>query len=198
MEWFEDEVRWLEHSATRAKMQQQPVAFYGSSSIRLWGTLEKDFPAFHPVNLGFGGSTLEACSHFFKRIVPPCKPRSMVIYAGDNDLGDGRSPEQVLDALRTLLNQVDEFLGPIPVAFLAIKPSPARWYIHDRIRRTNEITQAEMKQRSAGLFIDVYPKMLTEDRTPRLELYESDGLHLSPLGYQLWTNEISAHSTFLL
>ena len=48
-------------------------------------------------NQAFGGSTLEACAWFFERLVVPCYPRALVCYAGDNDLGDGRTPDQVLD-----------------------------------------------------------------------------------------------------
>ena len=46
--------------------------FYGSSSIRLWDTLAEDIDP-GVVNLGFGGSTLQACDYFFERLVRPCK-----------------------------------------------------------------------------------------------------------------------------
>lgn len=75
------------------------IAFYGSSSIRLWATLASDFPGLSVVNLGFGGATLAACVYFFERLVLPCSPASLVLYAGDNDLGDGRRPEDVAGSL---------------------------------------------------------------------------------------------------
>ncbi len=37
-----------------------------------------------------------ACDYFFDRLVVPVHPRSLLLYAGDNDLGDGRSVEEVL------------------------------------------------------------------------------------------------------
>ncbi len=50
-----------------------------------------------PINLGFGGSTLAACAWFFDPIVAPVShPQTLILYAGDNDLGDGRHPEEVL------------------------------------------------------------------------------------------------------
>ncbi|WP_020469827.1 GDSL-type esterase/lipase family protein [Zavarzinella formosa] len=194
MEWFEDEVRALEGSSSAPAPGQLPVAFYGSSSIRLWGSLTEDFPGLRVVNLGFGGSTLAACAHFFRRIVIPRRPRALVVYAGDNDLGDGHSPEQVLESLRALLHQTDQLLGPIPVAFLSIKPSPARWHLNDQIRRANDSTREEITRRPGGRFIDVYPLMLGHDGRPRPELYEPDGLHLTSLGYRLWAREITAHA----
>ncbi|MBV8487287.1 MAG: hypothetical protein JO161_03305 [Planctomycetaceae bacterium] len=187
----------MEKARTIASDDMPPVVFYGSSSIRLWETLQDDFPGMGAMNLGFGGATMAACAHFFRRLVPPHRPRSLLLYAGDNDLGDGRSPEQVLVSLRDLLRQVDTLLGPIPLAFLSIKPSPARQYLDKSIRRCNTMAREEITARPTGLFIDVYPRMLGADRRPRAELYADDGLHLSPLGYRLWTETIMEHSQFV-
>src|SRR5208337_3077981 len=54
------EVRWLERTRNLGLVDPPPVAFYGSSSIRLWETLQEDFPGIGVVNLGFGGSSLAA------------------------------------------------------------------------------------------------------------------------------------------
>ena len=197
MEWYEDEVRWLEQTRNLELVDPPPVAFYGSSSIRLWETLQEDFPGIGVVNLGFGGSTLAACAHFFSRLVPPHRPRSLLVYAGDNDLGDGRSPEDVLASLRDLLRQADALLGRIPLAFLSIKPSPSRQYLDEHIQRANALARDELTVRPAGRFIDVYPRMLDTDRRPRGELYADDGLHLSRLGYRVWAETIMEHSQFL-
>ena len=197
MNWYEDEIRWLEKTKKRASAGAPPVVFYGSSSFRLWETLEEDFPGIGAMNLGFGGSTMAACAHFFRRLVPPHRPRSLLLYAGDNDLGDGRSPEQVLASLRDLLRQADTLLGPIPLAFLSIKPSPARQYLQKNIERSNALARHEVLARPAGRFINVYPRMLRADRRPRVELYADDGLHLSRLGYRVWAEIIMEHSRFV-
>jgi lysophospholipase L1-like esterase len=197
MEWYEDEVHTLELAHGRGPDGPPPVAFYGSSSIRLWATLEEDLPGVPAVNLGFGGSTLAACAHFFARLVPPCRPRSMLLYAGDNDLGDGRSPEDVLASLGDLLRQSDALLGPIPLAFLSIKPSPARAHLDGPIRRANDLARRTMEARPSGRFIDVYSLMLDDARRLRTDLYGDDGLHLSREGYRLWAEAIREHSPFL-
>src|ERR1700722_14882244 len=104
MQWYEPEVQALEVARKTVNGNRPPV-FYGSSSIRLWNTLAEDFDP--PVlNLGVGGSTLEACDHFFDRLVPPVHPRSLLLYAGDNDLGDGRSVEQVFGSFLSLVGKV--------------------------------------------------------------------------------------------
>lgn len=71
------------------------VLFIGSSSIRFWKTLATDFPAYRVINRGFGGSDLDDSTAFADRIVAPYHPAALVMYAGDNDLQGGDSPEQV-------------------------------------------------------------------------------------------------------
>ncbi|MBD2100477.1 SGNH/GDSL hydrolase family protein [Leptolyngbya sp. FACHB-261] len=193
MDWYEAEVRALEKSLITVPPQPDVVVFYGSSSIRLWDTLASDFKTIPTLNLGFGGSTLAACVHFFERLVVPCKPRSLVFYAGDNDLGDGQPPEAVANSLRALLQKTTQYLGEIPFAFLAIKPSLARWSLIERIRQTNELSQGELAQRKFSYYIDTFQPMLGDDGQPQPELFAADGLHLSPTGYQVWTQVLYEH-----
>jgi len=186
MQWYEPEVRELTAKLAAHPVVANPVVLYGSSSIRMWTTMTDDLNDERAVNCGFGGSTLEACAFFFERIVPPLKPASLLVYAGDNDLGDGRSPEHVLASFRRLAAQVDRRCGPIPFGFLSIKPSPARGDILDRIRRTNALVRAEIERRPRGFYVCVAEAML-HDGKPRPELFLDDGLHLGPAGYALWT-----------
>jgi lysophospholipase L1-like esterase len=159
--------------------------FYGSSSIRLWGTLAEDFDP-RVLNLGFGGSTLEACDYFFARLVPPLNPRSLLVYAGDNDLGDGCSVEQVLGQFRSLADKVATSLGGVPFGFVSVKPSPARYPIIDRIRRLNDAVRQEIESRPSGYYVDVFSAMLDQSGKPRAEFFLEDGLHLNRKGYRLW------------
>jgi lysophospholipase L1-like esterase len=185
MDWYEPEAREL--IARLAGMAvPHPAVVYGSSSVRLWTTMAEDLKNVRAVNAGFGGSTLEACVYFFERIVPPLAPASLVVYAGDNDLGDGRSADQVVESFRQLAVRVDRRCGPIPFGFMSIKPSPARADILDRIRRTNELIRTELERRPSGFYIPLFDAMLQNGK-PRPELFLEDGLHLGPLGYELWT-----------
>lgn len=186
MDWYEAEVRAMEQARMITPPQTGVVVFYGSSSIRLWSSLREDFPGVEVVNAGFGGSTMAACAVYFERLVVPFQPRSLVVYAGDNDLGDGQHPEAVLASFRSLLQKM-QALGPVPFAFISIKPSPARWHLLNLIQQTNALIRQEMALRPHSYYVDVSPVMLNEKGEPRHELYQEDGLHLSATGYQVWT-----------
>ena len=86
------------------------IVFVGSSSIRLWDDLEREFGADGIVKRGFGGSRLSDCARYVAQLVLPYKPRLVVVYAGDNDLAEGR------DAARTVLASFTEFVDQVRAA----------------------------------------------------------------------------------
>ena len=193
MDWYETEVRELENARVEQRLPDNPVVFYGSSTIRLWESLVEDLANPRALNLGFGGSTLEACAYFFERLVLPVEPCSLVVYAGDNDLGDGRSPQEVLSFFRALAAKVDRDLGGIEFAFISIKPSPARFNIIDRIRMANRLIHEDIKLRRRGYFIDIFDAMLDPEGNPQRKLFSEDGLHMSRRGYRLWAKLLSSY-----
>ncbi len=186
MTWYEDEIRLLEQKIQSLPPADDRVVFYGSSSIRLWTTLADDFPDLNTLNLGFGGSTLAACTWFFERMLIPAKPASVLFYAGDNDLGDGRHPEEVCLFFCELMEKMQHHLPGVPLSFMAIKTSVARWNLREQIQRTNQLIKQEIASRPNTQYIDMAGPLLDEKGAPRRVYFETDGLHLSPAGYAVW------------
>lgn len=187
MDWYEEEVMQL--IQRRDKMPYQPqTIFYGSSTMRLWESLYDDFKDYQPVNLGFGGSTLAACVWYFNRIIVPLQnPQRMFIYAGDNDLGDGRNPEEVLIFFKELAVEIQQHFPHIPCHYISVKPSISRWNINESIKRTNQLIEAEIKAQNNNLtFLNIYNSMIDKNGYPKAAYFEEDGLHLSKEGYEVW------------
>ena len=191
MYWYEDEVKRLEKD--RLTLSYEPeTLFYGSSSVRLWDSLYQDFAPVKPMNLGFGGSTLAACVWFFDRIMMPYNPKRLIVYAGDNDLGDGRHPEEIFIFFQQLMVKARERFGDIPCYYVSLKPSPARWQIADSFKYANNLIESEIvKQQNNWRFINIFKAMLDNAGVPQKEFYVSDALHLSPQGYALWKQVIN-------
>ena len=162
------------------------VLFIGSSSIRLWD-LKKSFPDLPTINRGFGGSRIADSTHFADRIVIPYRPRAIVLYAGDNDIAGGKSPEQVFADYRDFVVKVRGALPDVPIVFVAIKPSLRRWALYGRMRKTNDLIREFVDKDATQRFLDVATPMLGADGQPRKELFRDDGLHLNAAGYTLWT-----------
>src|SRR5688572_28291176 len=115
------------------------VLFVGSSSIRLWTNIAQDFPNLKVISRGFGGSHLPDTTYFAERIIFPYEPSKIVLYAGDNDIARGRSPEQVAADFRALVEKVHAQLPKTKIYYLAVKPSPSRWHLSPQGREANRL-----------------------------------------------------------
>jgi lysophospholipase L1-like esterase len=191
MQWYEEDV--LAAVAERQSCRYEPkTIFYGSSSIRLWSKLYEDFEGFRPVNLGFGGSTLAACVWFFDRIVSPVKhPETFILYAGDNDLGDGRHPEEVLIFYREFTFKLRANYPDVPFYYISIKPSISRMELINQIIQTNKLIENEINEKSGkNYFVNVFDKMMGQNGKPITSYFQDDGLHLSRDGYVVWREVI--------
>ena len=170
------------------------VVFVGSSSIRLWNDLETSFRD-APVILkrGFGGWKMSDCTRYLDRLVIPYKPRLVLVYAGDNDLAEGRSPQDVLRNFVKFVEDIHKELPATRIAYISIKPSPARAALIPQVRETNEMIRRYVAVGQNLEFIDVFTPMLDPDGRPRAELFRADALHLNGAGYALWKAVIAPH-----
>lgn len=184
---FEQEIREMETGARRASPPTAPVLFVGSSSIRMWCGLDRDFPGLPVLNRGFGGSEMRDVLHYADRIVFAYRPRTIVLYAGDNDLAAGTPPARVAEEVRRFAALVHARLPGTRLVYLAVKPSPARLALLPQQRETNALLRAEADRDTLATFVDVFTPMLGRDGRPRAELFGADGLHMSSAGYAVWT-----------
>jgi lysophospholipase L1-like esterase len=183
---FESELSAFDH----AHAPLDAAVFYGSSSIRLWENLAQSFPGIPVVNRGFGGSTLAECIHLLPRIIFPLRPSALILYAADNDLDQGASPEQAEYLFRQFIERLREHCPALPVAFVSVKPSPSRYWNIGNIRRANDLIRAASSGYPGVTYLDIFPLMLSPEGGSRPDLFTDDGLHMNSAGYALWTSII--------
>jgi len=169
---------------------QNGVLFVGSSSIRMWSTLAADFPGVPVINRGFGGSAIADATYFADRIVSPYHPRLIVMYAGDNDIGEGETSRQVLDEFKAFATHVRRELPGVAIAYISIKPSIARFAMWPQMREANRLIAHWMQTQSRMSFVDVSAGMLGENGKPRAALFRADGLHMTVAGYAVWVQAL--------
>lgn len=193
--------RWHDELAAFARADQERfpapggVVFVGSSTVRMWTRLAQDFARVPGgvVNRGFGGSTLADCSVLARELVVRYKPRQVVVYAGDNDLAEGRTPLQVLDSFARFANAVRAELPDARISFISVKPSPSREHLMPQVRETNHVVAAYLNLLPNSEFIDIHTPMLGADGRPRMELFRGDRLHMTDEGYRVWLSVIAPH-----
>ena len=168
-----------------------PVLFVGSSSIRMWESLATDFPGVPLLNRGFGGSRMDDVLRHADRVVFRYRPRAIVLYEGDNDLEEGKSPARVAGEVAEFLQRVRVALPLARVVCLSVKPSPARWRLVDKVRETNALLEAVVSRDTMATFVDVFTPMLGANGRPRPELFGPDSLHMTPAGYAVWRSALA-------
>ena len=174
--------------------EQGGVLFVGSSTIRLWRNLAQDFRQ-QPVviNRGFGGSTLAACNFFAKELVLQYRPSQVLVYAGDNDLAIGRTPQDVLESFVRLSQTVRAELPNARISFISIKPSPSRRALLPAMQQANRLIAGYLEKLPNSQYIDTHYPMLSSDGKTRPELYQADMLHMNDAGYALWQSIIAPY-----
>jgi lysophospholipase L1-like esterase len=183
---FEPEIRAFEAADRASPPPLGGVVFIGSSSIQHWSNVAADFPGVPVLNRGFGGSTLADVVYYEDRILLPYHPHLVVLYAGDNDLAEGRTPGLVLGDYRAFVARLRSALPAARVVYVSIKPSPSRRAYIDRMRETNQSIRAETRRDSLQAYVDVFTPMLDASGQARPELFRADSLHMTRAGYLLW------------
>ena len=188
---WEADIQKFEEADRQHPPAKGGVLFIGSSSIRMWKDLTADFPGVNALNRGFGGSEIADSTAFVDRIIVPYQPRLILLYAGDNDLAAGKTPQQVLADYQAFVNRVRAKLPSVKIAFISIKPSLARLKLMEQMRTANALIREYTTQQRNLLFVDVFTPMLNDAGQPRPELFIQDGLHMTREGYAIWRKMIA-------
>jgi len=164
------------------------ILFVGSSSLKKWNNLQDDFPGYTIINRGFGGSTLADLIRYADDIVFPYHPKQVVIYCGENDLAssDTVTAGEILARFKALFKTIRGRYSDLPVAYIAIKPSPKRRHLLPKMRECNQLIKEFLAMQKNAVFIDVYQPMLDDSGQPLPEIFLRDGLHMNAKGYALW------------
>lgn len=162
------------------------IAFVGSSSIRMWETLQADFAGKPVFNRGFGGSEVRDSTWYADRIIIPQAPCKVFLYAGDNDLNSGRSPAQVRDDVVGFVQRIHRDLPETQVEYISIKPSPSRANLLPAISEANGMIRTALAGMPRTGYNDINTPMLGADGQPDPKLFLQDMLHMKPAGYAIW------------
>jgi lysophospholipase L1-like esterase len=183
---FADSIARFEQWDRQNAAPPNSVLFVGSSSIVRWATAV-DFPGLPVVNRGFGGSHISDVNHYVEQTVIRYSPALVVFYAGNNDVGAGKSARQVLGDYQRFAETVLARSPGTEILFISLHPSLQRWARWPEMREANALIKAYSDAHPRLHFVDISAAMLGPDGRPLPHLFVDDGLHLTPAGYAVWT-----------
>lgn len=185
---YDDDIVAIEQRIRSKTFPANPIAFYGSSSFRLWKGMNADLGSLEIANLGFGGGTNASGIFYFPRVVAPLKPRTIVLYFGENDISnDGLASETAFADFLRLQQLIGTHLPGCRIFVLSAKQSPTKWLYEDVVRDYNARLSAWCAKTDGVTFIDVTAALLGETGRPAFRYYEPDLIHLNGNGYAVWS-----------
>ncbi len=191
---FENDIHTIKDFDRMYAPPTHPILFVGSSSIRKWDDLERNFSSYVVLNRGVGGAVTNDVTYFAKDIIFPYAPRQIVIYVGENDLPDaGVNADTLLQRFKVLYTTIRSKLPTTPILYISIKPSPSRAAFFEKGKQTNALIKDYIATKKNTTYIDIYPLMLDANGNPRKELFLSDMLHMNKDGYAIWEKAIQPH-----
>ena len=187
---WEPEIQAFEQQDKHAPPPKGGIVFVGASSIVRW-KLAESFPDLKDaINRGFGGSEMADSAKYATRVVVPYAPRTVVLYPGENDIARGTTPETVGAGFVKFYQTVHSALPKTRIIAIGLKPTPARWHLNDKFLEANTLIRGYCESHPSCVYVNVSPDMLGADGKPKPELFLSDGQHMTPEGYRVWSRLI--------
>lgn len=184
--------RWTTQDALDPPIEGA-ILFTGSSSIRRYEQLTRDFSDYHVLQRGFGGSQFEDLNGFVDDIVIPYNPGAIVVFEGTNDTASGESSAEVFADYQNFVNLVHTSRPGTPIFFLGIAATPGRF---DCCQVRNAEINASVANFAASNpalhYIDLPSAFnaLNPPDGPDFRALFVDSIHLNRQGYDLWTSVI--------
>ncbi len=187
---WEGEIAAFEASDRTNPPPKHGVLFTGSSTIRKWTTLAKDFPGQPVIGRGVGGSEVVDITHFADRIVFPYEPRMIFFRSGGNDIAAGESVSNVFADYKEFVATVHAKLPQTEIVFISWSATPARWKQNGQEQEYNKLVRDYTAGLSYLKYCETSDMVLGADGKPRAELFVADGLHFNAAGYKLLAERV--------
>ena len=183
---FEEDVLDLQKKYDSTWNRAKPaILFTGSSSIRLWDSLEDSFSDYQIINTGFGGSQTSDLLAYIDELVLRYKPRQVFIYEGDNDIEGRKKPREIIKTTKKVVNIIKDTGSTSSIVLISAKPSIARWRLKGRYKRFNKKLKKLCEMDPLLEFANVWDPMLVGKKLNK-KLFVEDGLHMNAEGYDIW------------
>ena len=193
----EDEIKKLEFLDKKETYSNQAVLFIGSSSIRLWKSIEEDLDTYEPIKRGYGGAHYYDIIHFTNRLVSPHKVKAIAIFVANDITGKENginnqtvnrdlSPKEVLRLVKFVTKEIRKSHEKVPIFFIETTPTSKRWKVWDKISKANDLIENYTSKSENLYYINTRSFYIGSDGMPNDSLFVKDKLHLNREGYKLW------------
>ena len=173
------------------------VVFLGDSITEGWekegkAVWDREIAPLNAANFGFSG---DGTSHVLWRLrngeVFAMHPKVVVLLNGTTNVGRGGSPEDTVEGITTVLDEITEKLPDTRVLLLGV--FPRGWTADDEYWQGVAQTDEMLERGNYGdrvRFLDIGDAFINDDGTLSKEMFP-DSVHPSELGYEAWATAMT-------
>ena len=139
---WEKEIVKLETRNGQESHADDSVLFIGSSSIRLWKTIEEDVAPYHPIRRGYGGAKFSDVAVYARRLIYPHKYRALVMFVANDVQGkdNDKTPDEVEPLVRHIMDVSRAHQPEAPILIIEVTPTSSRFKTWKEIRALNVLS----------------------------------------------------------
>ena len=187
---FYNEIKSELEESPFKKSDKPLIVFSGSSSIRFWIDLDKDFIEYDILNRGFGGSIFSDLNYFINELIIKHNPDLIVLYEGDNDIAFNIPIKYIYDDFKKSYELIRKKNENVPIIYIAPKPSPARWDKKNKYDELNNLIKEFCKMKQKTYYFDTWSIMIDNEGNIPKKYFWTDMLHMNKSGYQVWKKNL--------
>ena len=187
---FYNEIKSELEESPFKKSDKPLIVFSGSSSIRFWIDLDKDFTEYDILNRGFGGSIFSDLNYFINELIIKHNPDLIVLYEGDNDIAFNIPTKYIYDDFKKSYELIRKKNENVPIIYIAPKPSPARWDKKKKYDELNNLIKEFCKMKQRTYYFDTWSIMIDNEGNIPKKYFWTDMLHMNKSGYQIWKKNL--------
>jgi len=166
------------------------LVFIGDS-LTEWFDWQERFPAYHVMNLGISGESVEELLDRRDRIREHVKdPGIIFLMTGINNILSERY--EITAPYREIVRNLTTGYKGATVVVQSLLPVDMPWISNDTIRTINRHLSDLAREHDAE-YLDVYGHFVDENEKPIRGLLSEDGVHLANKGYEVWAKTVEEY-----
>lgn len=160
------------------------VVFLGDSLTDGYD-LHTYYPQYLVLNRGIGGETTVGLEERMQVSLYDVQPKVAVMLIGANNMGE------MFENYENLLKGMAMYAPNTKVVILSLTCMSKEWGKKNQLAAYNNVKIKKLAEAYSFAFVDLYSPLMNLQTGELYEEYTIDGGHLTPLGYEVLTREIT-------
>lgn len=170
-------------------VEESDVVMLGDS-LTMYGLWGEFFPDARILNRGIGGDVSEGVLNRLDTVTST-NPEKVFVMIGTNDIARGHDVKFIAGNVEEAILRLKEDLPESEIYLESVLPRTKKY--SKKVEELNDSYRQICDMYEGVEFVDLYPLFCSAGGAPNVELFASDGYHMSGAGYRVWADAIGEY-----